>query len=47
MVDEICEEASILMKWKYVNGFTLFVMLEQRKKIEPFDGNEIKTMENC
>ena len=45
-VHEIDQEAPILTKWKYINGFTLYVMLDQRKKIRPFDSTELKTKED-
>lgn len=34
-VDEIADSEAIFMKWRYLNGFTLFVMLDQRRKVEP------------
>lgn len=35
-VEELEAESPIILKWNYLNGFTLFTLLERRKYITPF-----------
>ena len=42
-VTDIADDAPILLKWRYINGFTLFVMLDHRQAIAPFSSVQCRT----
>ena len=45
-VNEIADDAPILLKWKHINGFTLYVATAQRGKITPFSTVECNSLDD-